>query len=76
MEREANWLASYAVGLVWADVRGHEATRRLHAAARARPELLDQARARVAALTTGDPTVVARAAALLAAAAGSLAVMT
>lgn len=75
MERNADWLAAFAVGLTYSTRPVLDLVTELQLAAGARPELLDQARTRLRDLPTADATVCSRAATLLAVAAGSVAAL-
>lgn len=75
LERNADWLAAYAVGLAYSMRPALESVHDLQLAAGARPELLDQALGRLQELTLADVGMRAQAAALLGVAAGSVAAL-
>lgn len=75
LERNADWLAAYAVGLAYSMRPTLESVHDLQLAAGGRPELLDRAVGRLQELTLSDVGMRAQAAALLGLAASSIAAL-
>lgn len=66
MERDANWLAAYAIGLTYSQRPVRDAVHDLQLAAGMRPELLEQAQGRVQSVGLADTDTCSQAATLLA----------
>lgn len=66
MERDANWLAAYAIGLTYSQRPVRDAVHELQLAAGTRPELLEQAQDRVQNMAPADTALCSQAATLLA----------